>query len=104
MEAAWILRRARQRAGLSLRTLAARAETSHSALAAYEAGRVTPKVDTFERILAAAGFTVAVSVTPRVATDADRGRELADVLELAEQFPARHHPAIERPVFGRRAG
>jgi transcriptional regulator with XRE-family HTH domain len=104
MDAASILRRARHRAGLSLRGLAVRARTSHSALAAYEAGRVTPTVDTFERILAAAGFTVAVSVTPRVAADADRGRELVDVLELAEQFPARHHPTIEYPVFGRRAG
>ncbi len=104
MDAPSILRRARHRSGLSLRRLAARAGTSHSALAAYEAGRVTPTVETFERILNAAGFTIAVSVTPRVADHPDRGRELVEVLELAEEFPARHRRTIEYPVFGRRAG
>lgn len=104
MEAAATLRRARQRAGLSLRELAGRAGTSHSALAAYEAGRVVPTVDTFTRVLRAAGFTVSVSVTPLVATDDERSRELVDALVLAEQFPARHSPTLELPVFGRRAG
>ncbi len=103
MDAAQTLRRARLRAGMSLRELAARARTSHSALSAYEFGRVTPTVDTFERILAAAGFTASLSVTPRVAPDEERARELADVLDLAAQFPARHRRTIEYPVFGRRA-
>jgi len=101
MDVASILRRARQRANLSLRALAELAGTSHSALAAYEAGRVTPTTATFERILAAAGFSVSVSLTPRVANDAERSRELAQVLVLAEQFPARHHHRIQYPVFPR---
>ena len=104
MDAALLLRRARTRGGFSLRALAARAETSHSALAAYEAGRVTPTVDTFERILGAAGFDVSVSMTRRVASDVERSRELIDVLELAARFPTRHGRAIEYPEFGRRAG
>lgn len=103
MDAPGILRRARLRAGLSLRDLATRAETSHSALAAYEAGRVTPNVDTFDRVLSAAGFNASLSLTPRVADDGARSDELIDVLELAEQFPARHRRALEFPVFGRRA-
>lgn len=94
-----MLRRARQRAGLSLRVLAQRAGTSHSTLAAYEAGRVVPTVDTFTRILTAAGFTVSLSMTPRVADDEERGRELVDALELAERFPAWHSRTIEYPVF-----
>lgn len=98
-----MLRRARQRAGLTLRALAQRAGTSHSTLAAYEAGRVVPTVDTFTRILTAAGFTVSLSMTPRVAGDEERGRELVDALELAEQFPVRHGRTIEYPAF-RRAG
>src|SRR5438105_4474202 len=102
MNAALLLRRARLRGGFSLRTLAARAGTSHSTLAAYEAGRVTPTVDTFARILGAAGLDVSVSMTSRVAPDAERSRELVDVLELAAQFPARHHRSIEYPVFRRR--
>jgi transcriptional regulator with XRE-family HTH domain len=89
---------------LSLRELAARAETSHSALAAYESARVTPNVETFDRILAAAGFNASVSLTPRVASDEVRSREFVDALHLAAQFPSRHRATIEYPVFGRRVG
>jgi transcriptional regulator with XRE-family HTH domain len=102
MDAPSILRRARVRAGLSLRELAARADTSHSALAAYEAARVTPSVETFERVLAAAGFNASLSLTHRVDSDDARGQELIDVLVLAEQFPARHRAILEFPAFGRR--
>ena len=100
MNAPAIVRDARERAGFSLRTLAWKAETSHSALSAYEAGRVVPTIDTFERIVAAAGFTVSISITPLVAPDAERSRELLAVLELAERFPATHEKAIEFPQFG----
>jgi transcriptional regulator with XRE-family HTH domain len=100
MDAHAVLRRARLRAGLSLRELAARAHTSHSTLAAYEAGRVTPGVDTFERVLAAAGFTASLSLVPLVASDQARSAELIDALLLAAQFPARHRGALEFPKFG----
>ncbi|MDZ4827704.1 MAG: helix-turn-helix transcriptional regulator [Actinomycetota bacterium] len=100
MDAATILRRARHRSGLSLRVLARRAGTSHSTLAAYEAGRVTPAVDTCERIVQAAGFSVTTRLVPTVATDAARSRELQEVLELAAQFPARHRAHIAYPRFG----
>jgi transcriptional regulator with XRE-family HTH domain len=86
---------------MSLRALARRAETSHSTLAAYEAGRVTPSVDTFARIVRAAGFTVVPELVPAVAPDEERARELLDVLELAAQFPARHDAALTYPPFGR---
>jgi transcriptional regulator with XRE-family HTH domain len=102
VEASSIIRRARRRSGLTLRALARRAGTSHSALAAYESGRVTPTVDTFERIVRAAGFTVTATLTPAVDADAERARELAEVLELAGQFPARHAREIEYPRFGPR--
>jgi transcriptional regulator with XRE-family HTH domain len=89
------------RADLSLRSLARRAGTSHSTLAAYEAGRVTPSVDTFARIVRAAGFTVVPELVPAVAPDDERARELLDVLELAAQFPARHGTDLDYPPFGR---
>jgi transcriptional regulator with XRE-family HTH domain len=103
MDAAAILRRVRRRAGLTLRALAARAETSHSTLSAYETGRKVPTVDTLARIVRAAGYELAVELTPAVggADRAARGRELAAVLELAEQFPARHAAVLEFPVFPR---
>jgi transcriptional regulator with XRE-family HTH domain len=106
VDAGRLLRTARQRAGLSLRQLAERADTSHSALAAYESGRTIPNVDTFDRVLRAAGFNVDLVLTPRP-EDGDRGargRELIEVLELAEMFPARHSPTLTFPRFPERRG
>ena len=99
LDAARLIRRARLDARLTLRELAARAATSHSTLAAYEAGRTVPTVDTLDRVLRAAGYAVDVALTPR-ARDG-RGRELEEVLDLAEQFPARHAPTMQYPRFMR---
>lgn len=105
MDAPTLLRTARHEAGLTLRELAARAGTSHATLAAYEHGRKCPTVDTFERILRAAGFALDVDRARRIETDPRtglaRGDELVAVLELAAQFPARHDPELRAPVFGR---
>ena len=94
MDASLSLRRARARAELSLRVLAARAGTSHATLAAYEAGRVVPRVDTLDRILRAAGFATDIDLVWRPdSSDAEReakGEELRQALELAAMFPARH--------------
>ncbi|MFN3257446.1 MAG: helix-turn-helix domain-containing protein [Ilumatobacter sp.] len=97
MDAAHLLRSARLDAGLTLRELAARAATSHSTLAAYESGRTVPTVDTLDRVLRAAGYAIDVELTPR--SRDGRGRELEEVLDLAEQFPARHAPTIQFPKF-----
>jgi len=97
-----VIRSARCRAGLTLRQLAARAATSHSALVAYESGRKSPRVVTLDRIVEASGFDQTVTLTRRAGDGADdRGRELLEVLELAAQFPARHARALRAPVFGR---
>ena len=103
MNAARTLRDARRRSGLSLRELARRAGTSHATISAYESGRVVPAVDTLDRIVRAAGFSIAADLERRVdpSDDGARGRELVEVLELAAQFPARHAPTLEMPVFGR---
>jgi transcriptional regulator with XRE-family HTH domain len=86
MDAARLLRSARLQAGLTLRQLAAAAHTSHSTLAAYETGAKCPTVETLNRIVEAAGFRVEGNLARRADLfDHDaRGRELADVLELAE--------------------
>jgi transcriptional regulator with XRE-family HTH domain len=101
VNAAPTLRHARQSADLTLRQLAARAGTSHSALAAYEAGRKVPSVATFARILRAAGVELDGGLRPCVAgpDDADRGRELIEALDLAAMFPARHDATLRAPVF-----
>jgi transcriptional regulator with XRE-family HTH domain len=79
--------------------LATRARTSHSTLAAYEAGRVDPTVDTFDRIVRAAGFEATADLTRSLAPDAERARELAEVLLLAAQFPTRHARTIQYPIL-----
>jgi transcriptional regulator with XRE-family HTH domain len=104
MNAAVELRRARRRAGLSLRQLARRAGTSHATLVAYEAERKVPSVETFRRILRAAGVAPAIELTPVVGgfDRTERGRELVEVLDLAARFPARHDRRLRYPRFGAR--
>ena len=103
MNAAEVIRTVRSRADFTLRALAIRAGTSHSAIAAYESGAKTPSVATVDRIVQAAGFALDWELHPRMRGDGqlDRGTELAAVLELAAEFPARHSPTLEFPVFGR---
>ncbi len=103
MRAAEIVRRARRGAGLSLRELADRAGTSHSAIAAYESGAKQPSVATVDRVVRAAGYAVTVDLEPRIRRSnvQPRGQELVDVLELAAQFPARHAARLRFPPFGR---
>jgi transcriptional regulator with XRE-family HTH domain len=105
MDAATILRTARHEARLTLRELARRAGTSHATLSAYEHGSKTPTVDTLDRVVRAAGYALDSQLARRIDGDArtghDRGAELAAVLDLAAQFPARHDPTLRCPVFGR---
>lgn len=103
MEASTTIHRSRELARLTLRSLAARAGTSHPTIAAYEAGRKSPGVATLTRIVEAAGFALEVSLVPLAGPvdRRERGQELIEVLELAEQFPARHAPQLVAPVFGR---
>jgi transcriptional regulator with XRE-family HTH domain len=102
MDAGGVVRTARERAGLSLRQLGRLAGTSHSTLSAYEAGDKAPSVATLIRIVRAAGFALDLELSPvAVVPDrAARGRELVEVLELADRFPARHEPRLDQPRFG----
>lgn len=56
-----LLTAAREAAGLSKTDLAERARTSRPTLSAYEHGRVSPTLETVERILAATGHRLATS-------------------------------------------
>ncbi|MEX2625802.1 MAG: helix-turn-helix transcriptional regulator [Ilumatobacteraceae bacterium] len=105
MDPATLIRAARRRAGLTLRELAVFADTSHPTIAAYESGRKVPNVHTLDRIVRSAGFSAEVAVAPRVgrspAERVARGRELIEVLELAEMFPADVERSLTAPRFGR---
>ncbi|MGI9328800.1 MAG: helix-turn-helix domain-containing protein [Pseudomonadales bacterium] len=96
------LRRARRQRGLSLRALAERAATSHATLAAYERGRKSPGAATLLRVLEACGYGIDIELSPRIRSrdGLARGKELQQVLELAEQFPARVSRTLNAPRFG----
>lgn len=53
---------ARRKQGLSQRKLAERARTSQATIAAYEAGRKQPSLDTLARIVRAAGLDLRVTL------------------------------------------
>lgn len=61
MDGGRLLEHAREAAGLSQAALAAAAGTSRPTLSAYEHGRKSPTLETAERILAAAGFALALN-------------------------------------------
>jgi transcriptional regulator with XRE-family HTH domain len=63
---AWpqLLREARTRSGLSQRELAERAGTTQSVVGRIEAGLTSPRVDTVDRLLEAAGYRLAVELRP----------------------------------------
>jgi transcriptional regulator with XRE-family HTH domain len=60
MDAAELLERVRASSGLTQEELARRAGTSRPTLSAYEHGRKSPTVATFSRLLAQAGWDLAV--------------------------------------------
>ena len=70
MDAARVLRQARRRAGLTQRQLAARAGVAQSVVGRIETGAVIPRVDTLDRLLAAAGH--GLEPVPRPGQDVDR--------------------------------
>jgi transcriptional regulator with XRE-family HTH domain len=96
MDARSTLVEARRRAGLSMRQLARRANTSHSAIAAYESGAKTPTTTTFSRLVHACGFDFEGQLRPSSGFEdrAERGRELLEVLDLADEFPSEHRGSI----------
>jgi transcriptional regulator with XRE-family HTH domain len=92
MEVGPILRAARHGAGISQEELARRAQTSQPTIAAYEAGRSTPRLDTIERLLDACGYDLALDARPQVRRGAaaivDVAKRIAGLLALDDQESA----------------
>lgn len=83
MDPATTLRRSRKHAGLTQRELAQRAGVPQSVIAKIESGRSTPRVDTLDRLLRAAGHRLEAS--PRSEVDA---QDWAQVLDNRRLSPA----------------
>jgi len=83
MSASRMLRYARRHAGFSQRELAARAGVPQPAVARIERGRVSVRVDTLERLLAATGMTL--QLEPRVGQGVDRSMIRASLARTPEE-------------------
>ena len=96
-----LIKKARLSGGFSLRELALRASTSHSTIAAYEQARKVPSAEVLLRLINACGLDFRVHKSSRLvfSNPYERGEELVEVLNLAEQFPARHRGKLEFPRF-----
>lgn len=84
-----LLSEAREAAGLSKTDLAELARTSRSTLSAYEHGRVSPTLDTAERILAAAGHRLTAAPVLRWQEVEIGGGRTAAVPDRLPDLPAR---------------
>jgi len=76
MNAAHLLRSARRTVGLTQRQLAERAGVPQATVGRIEAGTITPRTDTLERLLRVAGQELAVTVRPGAGVDRSQIREL----------------------------
>jgi len=102
--AAGVLREARQRAGLTQRTLARRAGTAQSVVARIEAGLTDPGWNTLARLLRAAGHELEVELRPRATGRSHMLREVSRILALSPEDRLREVAAVDRFVrMARRA-
>jgi uncharacterized protein len=91
MDAAEVIRRAREAAGLSKRELARRAGTSAAAIVAYETGEREPSFRTLRRLVRAAGYDSELVTRPALGRldPVQAAKRLAEVLDLADHLPQR---------------
>jgi predicted transcriptional regulator len=83
MDAGSALRYARRRAGLTQRGLAAAAGVPQPAIARIESGTVSPRLNTLDHLLAAAGYSL--ELAPRIGQGVDRSLLRAALARTPEQ-------------------
>jgi transcriptional regulator with XRE-family HTH domain len=84
-----LLTSARQRAGLSQRTLAEQAGIPQASISRIESGRISPRATTLERWLAACGVTLEIRPAGGLGVDRTAIRE-----RLAMTPSERHHLGV----------
>jgi transcriptional regulator with XRE-family HTH domain len=91
MDAAEVIRRAREASGLSKRELARRAGTSPAAIVAYETGEREPAFRTLRRLVRAAGYDSELVTRPALSRldPVNAAKRLVEVLDLADRLPQR---------------
>lgn len=83
MKGGRIIGQARARAGLTQAELARRAGTTQSAIARWESGKVSPKVETLDRIVRACGLVLDIQL--KEPDDHDLGLALMNLRFSPEQ-------------------
>jgi len=103
MDIGHVIRTARLASGSTLRALAERAGTSHSALAAYESNAKVPRADTMYRVLEAAGWQVVVVRADELDWDerVERGEVLEELLRFTAYFPTSRPGPLRDVRFGK---
>ena len=97
-DAASILRNARQRAGLSQRELASRADTAQSVVARIELGQASPTWDTLARLVQAAGFALDVDITLAPVAGSHMLADVPRILGLSPENRLRELANLDRFV------
>jgi predicted transcriptional regulator len=82
-DAAGLLFRARTSARLAQRELAEHAHTSQSVIARIEGGRTNPSMQTLDRILAAAGFELRRTLSPKPVVHSHMLEDSARILRMS---------------------
>ena len=85
LDAAVLVRDARERAGLSQRELARRAGTAQSVVSRIERGKVDPSTATLRRLLEVAGFDLTTDLTPLAVVDTHMLDDVNRILGLTPE-------------------
>lgn len=80
-----LLRRARERAGLTQRALAYAAGTSQSVVARIENGQTSPTVGTLTRLLEAAGYELDAELSPAPTLETHMLDDVARILSMTPE-------------------
>lgn len=80
-----LLQTARARAGLTQRELADRAGKAQSVIARIESGKTSPRVDTLNHLLAAAGFDLKAELTPGHVEGSHMMDDISRILQLTPE-------------------
>ncbi len=85
LDPAYLLRKARSKAGLTQRELAKRADTAQSVIARIELGQTSPTAATLNHLLASAGFELDTELVIRPVKNSHMLEDVERILQLTPE-------------------
>lgn len=101
-KAATLLETARLNAGLSQRELARKAATTQAVIARIEAGATSPRWDTLQALVQAAGFELRGELVARATAHSHMLDDVTRILRLSPEDRIREVAAVDRFVTSAR--